>query len=51
MLYEVITNVNISKDGNMAWTNAKVIWSINNSDKKNRMWYACAFEKVDGEFV
>lgn len=45
-----LLNVNISKDGNMAWTNAKVIWSINNSDKKNRMWYACAFEKVDGEW-
>lgn len=45
-----LLNVNISKSGDMAWANAEVIWAYNDGENKNHMWYAFAFNKVDGEW-
>lgn len=45
-----LLNVNISENGDMAWANAEVIWSMDGFGKKNNMWYALAFEKVEGEW-
>ena len=45
-----LLNINISTNGDMAWANAKVTWSMYGPDQKNQMWYALAFTKADGEW-
>ena len=45
-----LLNINISTNADMAWANAKVTWSMYGPDQKNKMWYACVFTKVDGEW-
>lgn len=45
-----LLNVNISESGDMAWANAEVIWSMDGFGKNNNLWYALAFEKIEGEW-
>lgn len=46
-----VLNVNISKNGNMAWANSESVWSFKfNPDKKTHIWSAIIFEKVNGEW-